>query len=56
MKRLIPFAVATACGALLLAGCTNPGSGTTSPGGSDASATTTWPDQTASLAGVTLTV
>ncbi len=60
MKKLVPIAAAAATAALLLAGCTNPGSGTTSPGGSGTSGTAgttaAWPDQTASLSGVTLTV
>ncbi|MCL2464493.1 MAG: extracellular solute-binding protein [Micrococcales bacterium] len=60
------MAAAVAAAAFLMAGCTNPGTGTSNPGGGATSGTTsgttsgatasTWPDQTASLQGVTLTI
>jgi raffinose/stachyose/melibiose transport system substrate-binding protein len=51
MKKLIPFAVAATAAALLLSGCSDPGS---SGGGGESGAG--WPEQTAKLDGVELTI
>lgn len=56
MKRLTPIVAAATGAALLLAGCTNPGSGGTAASSGASGAAVTWPSQTASLSGVTLTV